>query len=251
VPKWLRRAFDLRGPVDVVASEPGDLGGRRVHRRQHVTLPLSGAICVPCNNERLSPLERAAAPILRPMVLEASPTVLDLAARSVIAAWAFKTALLLEFAIREHYASHRLVQGYESSDAELAWLWARGEPSPRARVWLGTFEAQHRINLRFGACLVSAWGRDATELSAHLTTFTCGYVAFQVFSIDFVRAESSQVLPFPDPPPELDRFLHPIWPAGFLGELAWPQKPFGVGRWDEICAWPRSVPQPVNVLRQP
>jgi hypothetical protein len=252
------RAFDKVttpenfGPVTVTVADDEDPVGRPIHKRPTFTLPLRDAICRPCNNAKLGPLEKETQPILEPMIVDAAPAILDAGAQKVLATWAFKTALLLERAARWHYGADRTVQGYESSDAELAWLWANREPAPRARVWIGAFDAQNRMKARHSVSNVTAYGRDASELPAHLTTFTCGYVAFQVFSTDFVIADAIEVLQFPGPPAGIDLLFEQLWPARTLGPtINWPKHVFGLDHWQMVSTWPQRAPRQMNVLRMP
>jgi hypothetical protein len=79
-------------------------------------------------------------------------------------------------------------------------------------------------------------------LNGHLTSFTLGYVAFQVFSIDFVLADSVGAVQFqpPAPPPELAGAILPIWPTR-LRPIQWPPPAFGHDSWNEFVTWGGSL----------
>jgi hypothetical protein len=104
-PRWLLRAFDVQGPVTINAREES-CEPQAVATRPTPKIMLRGGLCSKCNNERLSRLENAAKPILAPMARYAKPTVLDLGSQRLHAAWAVKTAYLLELAARQQYPGH-------------------------------------------------------------------------------------------------------------------------------------------------
>lgn len=68
-------------------------------------------------------------------------------------------------------------------------MWAHDEPPPRSMVWLCAWDCQRNVPVHYepsGAPLPTA---DGTPLAGHLATFTLGFVAFQVFTVDFIAAE--------------------------------------------------------------
>jgi hypothetical protein len=237
-PRWARKAFNLGGPVSVQVggvSEPG----RLLEQRQHLTLFLRDAICELCNQRFGRELEGPVSTILRPMAIDALRTELDTPRQALLATWATKTAFLLELAVRQHYPGKRAVDGYIPSEPELAWLGSRLESPPRARVWLGAFDARNVVNLRHEACLIHV--RD--WLPAHVTTFTLGYVAFQVFTINYLEADVIELQHFNVMPKELEALLALIWPRQQMPALSWPQTAFGDGHWAAVTQWPSRIPR--------
>ena len=236
-PRWARKAFDLQGRVSVQlggVSEPGQI----VEKRQHLTLFLRDTVCESCNQRLGRELERPAGDILTPMAIDAAPAELDAPAQRLLATWATKMAFLIELAARQHYPGRRAVDGYVPSEPELAWLGTRLEPPPRARVWIGAFDARNVVNLRHEACLISA----TDGLNAHLTTLTLGYVAFQVFSIDYVAADALGLDQFDVMPPQLEPLLKRIWP-GQADSLTWPGVAFDDRNWAGVTRWPSRLTQ--------
>jgi hypothetical protein len=139
IPRWARRTFDINGPLTLYAGdEPGAAARRRVDDLQHLNITLRGAICGDCNNGHLSRLEKAAQPLLQPMMLSAQAPTLDPAGQAVLATWAVKTVLLFELPVRQKYPTSRPIDGYAASAQEVAWLRAKGDP-PRGRSsgWVG------------------------------------------------------------------------------------------------------------------
>jgi hypothetical protein len=90
IPKWLLRAFGVRGPVIINArEESGDPQEVRTLRRFQVTF--DGCLREKCNNKLLGRLEQAMQPIIEPMAVRREPMTLDLTSQRLLAVWAIKT----------------------------------------------------------------------------------------------------------------------------------------------------------------
>lgn len=229
IPKWARDAFDIQ---DWVTFRTGDGGGpalEQVGRLRHLNVVLKDGLCRPCNNDWLAPVEDQVKAILLPMALRTESSVtLDAQAQALVSFWAVKTILLLELAIRQRFPGRRAVEGYVASGPELAWLRHRGEPPPRAMVWLGCWDCEREVPVNYepsGAGLPTA---DGTDLAGHLATFTLGYVAFQVFTVDFVAAERHGAPVWNRGPlPPLADALPRIWPPQLVArDVDWPPPAF-------------------------
>ena len=189
IPKWAHDAFNIQGWLTVHASDGPGSPREQVGCLQHLNVVLKDGICRPCNNDWLGGIERKVQPVLAPMAVSAQPTVLGAAAQALVALWAVKTCLLLELAMRQKYPGRRTAEGYLATGQELAWMQAEQEPPPRSMAWLGCWGCQRETPVNYepsGAGLPSAGGRP---VAGHLTTFTLGFAAFQVFTIDFIAAE--------------------------------------------------------------
>jgi hypothetical protein len=81
--------------------------------------------------------------------------------------------------------------------------------------------------------------RDGNELAGHLTTFAMGFVAFQVFTVDFVAAELHGAEVWnTHVPASLAGALERIWPQQFLvSEVSWPAQAFANGGWGRLVTW--------------
>jgi hypothetical protein len=240
IPKWARDAFDIQGWVTFRAGDSGGPALEQVGRLQHLNVVLKAGLCRPCNNEWLAPVEDKVKAILLPMALltEQSAT-LDAPAQALVAFWAVKTVLLLELAIRQKFPGRRTVEGYVASGPELAWLRERGEPPPRAMVWLGCWDCEREVPVNYepsGADLPTA---DEAELAGHLATFTLGFVAFQVFTVDFVAAELHGAPVWNRrPPPPLTDALPRIWPLQLVvQDVHWPLPAFSRSDWCRMVTW--------------
>lgn len=244
MPVWARKAFNNSGPVTVQVSGAGVRPGppQVLEQRSHLTLFLRDRICVPCNNRLGVKVERPASKLLKPMVLEAKPRELDPEQQALLATWATKTALLFEFAARQHWVGGRPQEGYEASEAEMAWLIEKLKPPPRSRVWIGAFDARNVINSRHEACLLHL----PNSLDAHVTTLTVGYVAFQVYTINYVIAEARSIPEFNVMPENIEALLTRIWPTQ-LRTISWPGVAFTDSHWNSVTQWPEAVGQAVRL----
>ena len=192
IPQWARRAFDIKGPVTLDAREEGLDQRRRVAAMQALDITLDDAICEDCNSVWLSRQERAVKPVLAPMAVSARQVTLSPASQKLLATWAVKTVLLLELAFRQMYPASRPAEGYEASQPEFAWLRASSEPPPRSRVWMGCWDCQQAVPVRYAPSSAPLPTPDGSRVEGHFATFTLGYVAFQVFTVDYVAAGQHQ-----------------------------------------------------------
>jgi hypothetical protein len=240
IPKWARDAFAIQGPITIHATDPG--GPREVAGTPaHLNIRLRGRICARCNNEWLAGLEQRVEPVLAPMAVSAKPTVLGAAEQALLATWAVKTVWLFALAIRQQYPRRQPVGWYEASEPEFTWLWANSAPPPRALVWLGCWDCQQATPVNFEPSEAPLPTTDGHPVIGHLTTFTLGYVAFQVFTVDFVATEQHGARAWnPEVPPELAQALIRIWP-GKHREVSWPPQAFARGDWQRMVTWNGSL----------
>jgi hypothetical protein len=243
LPKWARDAFDMPPGVTLYAGERTDEPARRkVRETKHVNVTLRGRVCRECNNGFLSRLEAAAKPLLRPMMLAELPTpiTLDADGQRTLATWAVKTALLLELAWRQHYPDARPVLGYEASDTEFAWLWRKNEPPPGAFVWIGCWDCWRTTPITYEPSTAAIPAQTGSPVPGALTTFSLGYVAFQVFSIDFLAAEQHGAGLWNTHVPEaLSDALARIWPPFVPAPpVEWPTALFThEDGWRKLVTW--------------
>ena len=238
VPTWVRKAFDMRGPVTVsVAPEPGK-SPEQVHVRPNLVLTVPGQVCSHCNNTWMALLEKQCKEFLLPMIMRHEKRTLSVGDQKLLATWAVKTVFMLELAFRYRYPGRRPILGYQLSEPELAWLWKKGEPPPRSRVWLACADCQFKTAVRYehsGAPLPVP-GRD--PLVGHLTTIAIGFVALQVHTVNFVEAEEHRARWFLPPPcpATISKAIDPIWPDP-IRTPNWPKACFAMDDWDRLVTW--------------
>lgn len=238
VPKWARRSFAIPGPVTVLMgrhAEPTQ-PTRQLHALNYV---LDDQICAGCNNGWLSKLENDVAGILREMVVRHEARALDGDAQRLLATWAVKTAMLLEPATRQQFPG-RPIEGFLASEAECAWMFKNRLPPPRAQVWLSCWDSQSTSAIVYEPSGARLSSRRGPIVQGQFTTFSLGFVAFQVFSVDFIRADELGAYEWnpPQPPAALAPGLAKIWPQQAMPKpLAWPAIAFAHDDWHRLVTW--------------
>lgn len=239
IPKWARKALAIQGGVTIHALDDPTAEKVLVGRLSDLNIVLNDRLCATCNNVWLSGLERKVRPLLEPMAVSAKPTMIDPAAQQLLAFWAVKTCLLLELAFRQRYPDRRLAEGYQATPQELAWLRARDEPPPCSMVWLGCWDCQKEMPVNYEPAGAELPTTDGVPVTGHFTTYTLGYVAFQVFTVDFIAAEQHGAPSWNSNPPEpLRKALPRIWPRrSDTLPVAWPPPAFRNDDWRRLVTW--------------
>jgi hypothetical protein len=240
IPQWARDAFNIQGWITITASDSPDSPPQEVRRIPHLNIVLRGRLCRSCNNEWLAGLERAVQPILEPMALLSQPLpTLGAEAQKLIALWAVKTCLPFELAIRQNPHDRRTVKGYQATPQELAWLRTHNEPPPSSMVWLGAWDCQRAVPVNYEPSTAPLPTADRTLLAGHLTTFTLGFAAFQVFTVDFLSAEKhGAILWNTHVPDTLAQALPRIWPEQLVTcDITWPPQAFRRDEWRRLVTW--------------
>lgn len=239
IPQWARDGFDIQGWVTLHTGDGEGPPLDQVGRLRHLNIVLKEGLCRPCNNEWLAPIEDKAKAILLPMAIDPKPTVLDASAQALVSFWVVKTVLLLELAIRQNHPGKRALEGYVASLPEMAWLRARAEPPPRSMVWLGCWDCERAVPVNYQPSTASLPAADGSEVVGHLATFTLGFLAFQVFTVDYVAAEAHQVDVWNTRPPEPLRAALPrIWPPQLtVSDVSWPPAAFPRSQWNRLVSW--------------
>jgi hypothetical protein len=209
---------------------------REVRTLPALNVTLTGQICAACNNGTLSRIEGAVVDILRPMIVRHEKTTLTVESQKRLATWAVKTVYLLEPAVRQSFPG-RPIDGFLASESERAWLFTRQEPPPRSRVWLACWDAESASALMYEPSGAPIPTRSGPPLQGQLTTFALGFVAFQVFSVDFVAAESEDAVQFhpPQPSPAIASAINLIWPS--TRSVAWPGPAIAHDEWNRLVTW--------------
>jgi len=186
------------------------------------------------------------------MAVSSKPVTLSPASQKLLATWAVKTVLLLELAFRQMYPGSRLVEGYQASQPEFAWLRARSQPPPRSLVWLGCWDCQQAIPVRYAPSSTPLPAPEGSQVYGHFATFTLGYVAFQVFTVDYVAADLHQASQWNGHvSASLALALPRIWPP-LLGqqEISWPPPAFAAPAWDRLVTWEGALRRGTDGIAQ-
>jgi len=242
IPKWARRAFNIQGPLTVTASERPKTSRRQVGRPMDVlNIVLKDALCESCNSGWLGgQLEKRVASIFKPMAVERKPTVLDAGTQRLAALWAVKTVLLFEIAMRQMYPDEPRIEGYAPSELELALIWRDKVPPPRSRVWLACWDCEQNVPVRYEPSSAMLPTADGSEVAGHLATFSLGYVAFQVFTVDPLAAEQHRAVAWnTHVPKSLLPVMDRIWPQPqpVIPDVSWPRGQFVRDAWPRLVTW--------------
>jgi hypothetical protein len=107
-------------------------------------------------------------------------------------------------------------------------------------VWLGYWDCQKSAPVNYEPSSAVLPTADGTVLAGHLTTFSLGFVAFQVFTVDFLAADQHGAPVWnPRTPKSLADSLDRIYPT-LLGQpdLSWPPaKPLARDEWRRMVTW--------------
>jgi hypothetical protein len=239
IPLWVKRCFKPQGPITLTFSD-GDQATSTLQQR-YLTVTLEEMVCEACNNGWMSRLENKVAPFLGEMIRNVARQSLDRDQQQLLATWACKTVLLLEYALAQRHGPRRSQAGYAATEAEFAWLFKNQAPPPRAQVWLGAFDAKNTIFLKQdprNLVLTREGVRNSDEIPCHLTTTSIGFAAFQVYSIDYVAADLAGRAQFEVAPPEaLKDRLSCIWPIN-TAPVSWPPPLyFSSEQFETIATW--------------
>jgi hypothetical protein len=239
IPKWARDGFAIQDWVTLSVGDGEAPALEQVGRLRHLNIVLKDGLCRPCNTDWLAPVEDKAKAVLLPMALNRAPTALDAAGQALVSFWAVKTVLLLELAIRQRFAGRRPAEGYVATTPEMAWLREREQPPPRSMVWLGCWDCEREIPVNYQPSTAGLPTSDGAEVTGHLATFTLGFVAFQVFTVDFVAAGVHEADVWNTRPPETLRDALPrIWPPQLtVQEVSWPPAMFRREDWHRLVTW--------------
>ncbi len=233
LPDWIGKRLGVHGLVEY------RLGEKTIKAEPlfEVALP---ALCEDCNTGWLSSeFENKVARWIGPSLPNVGRSfVLDPHQREVTAAWAIKTALLLELALSE-------VRGSAFAPAShFEWLYEHHTPPPGCAVW--TFAVQIAAPPPSKSLL--AWTtagvlvpRSLVVPKAYLATFTIGFVGFQVFGPEFNdRIDGKPVrLPLHS---AVQPILQPLWPIEGNRSLRWPApKVLAASGLETLASWPSRL----------
>lgn len=174
--------------------------------------------CEDCNNRWIERLDAAAKPFLTAPISGAPQTIARGSPQAVVAAWCFKTALLLELCAKGR-ASFIKPRDYRAffdlrhpPEAVYVWLTGYG-PGPDEDEfqagWVRPWQAQFKL-------------RDGSEREGYAVTFNVGHLAVQIVGHD--PPDDLNIQQASDiPVGKTTDYLLPLWPP-VGGALRWPPK---------------------------
>ncbi len=212
IPRWLNKVFPLaEGGVHRVDHRVKPQAPRvqvRQWGNRRIAAARVGVTCGPCNNGWMSRLEEEAQPFLRPMLLGQTQTLAS-EHQEIVATWAFKTALMLQFLGRSGPKSQLVPL------EQYVYLKENAKPAPGATVWVAPFvHGQGPANIVSFADHALTTPRNGTpRIDLYAICCVIGNLAMFVFGNDKgLDAEFDHGL--------IADCLTRVWPAGPL--LDWP-----------------------------
>lgn len=209
-PRWARTLWAQEGPLphfqQVVQDERNNV--ERAWRREACSTTVA-AVCQGCNNGWMSALEQTAKTMLEPM-LHGRGRVLHAGGQRTLAAWALKTAMMVE---HTHGAARHVI-----GRGDYAHLMKQAEPSERVLVWMAAYAGQHiAMGRMYGLDADMATGPDPDRGSRDIwgATIMFGPVVFQLFGSDISELLEGVQLSVPG--------CHQLWP--YAESFTWTPKP--------------------------
>ena len=207
------------------------------------------AICHACNTGWMHRIEMQISKWIGPSLNNGTGTFpLDQHQREVVGAWAVKTGLMVELALRE------LRHPSFVPESHFGWLYEHREhpsPPPGCVIWM------FGVSLNFGS---GKWLRLASSNSlrlvedgvgvppAYFVTFHTGLIGFQVFGPDMAALDAEAMSPPFPVPAKIDPLISRVWPAPRKPPLRWPPKPpkrvLGMAELEYLAEWPRMTMRP-------
>ncbi|MDP1857209.1 MAG: hypothetical protein Q8K82_00980 [Gemmatimonadaceae bacterium] len=203
-PLWLRKVVTDRPAqhTTVFLDRHGELREHRQHAAAPFSITVSRVCQDECNGGWMSRLEQDARPFLEPM-LSGRGRVLHTEGQKLVATWAYKTALMLNFALP---ASSRA-----ATAEECHFLYRHREPPPSARVFMFAYgpgaeaSASYRGHpLYIGESQIAAIDTGVPP-NGYIMTFSVARLGFQVVN----TTEPDQAFPLSRLSGEVIHRIHP------------------------------------------
>ena len=238
--QWVRQIMLAIGPTNVTRGEAQS----HVRTDTGLSVVLRKRVCQSCNTGWLSMLERRVERWVAP-ALVGQKIALAPATQRIVAAWAVKQALLLEWTMRQMRSPTYV------PESNLRWLYEhRDDPvaPPGCQVWVAAVDAQLGTADSLAAWnMAASAGEDPNNPDQFFATFSAGYFVVQVAGQDFregghLTRAGKPLLTFARPD-ELLPFLISIWP-GRDDLIVWPPL-YGFRRTDlrRLAQWGATVGQ--------
>lgn len=207
-PRWLTRRFPASESAYVEAERGGVSLGKWRTSSPNIRV---GCVCAACNNGWMSRLEETASLIIEPLFEQQRHTV-DARSLPTLAAWAVKTAMVLE---------NVSDQPRFYSDSERAQLRLTNTIPRRACVWLVACVEQDTI---YAEAKYLFGGDKSPELYGVSTTMAFGLLAIQVLALRvpaWIPADTEVTIQSHEGP--WNEVLVPVWPV-HQANLTWPPR---------------------------
>jgi hypothetical protein len=213
--KWIRKLLPQGGVMIAGQNDLRRDPAERTYRSHYIDV-VSPCVCAKCNNEWMNVLDQRAQPLMAPMVASLDRLALSLEDQRVLATWAVKVALVLDYA--------ETLDRPEADPRPLGivkppvhhYLYQQGIPPDYVHVWLA---AQEDVGLEILSLAGGRQGPPPTLSGApllgeeahqmYVATFRVGHAIFQVFVPD---PGSTWV---PERDPQFADSVIQLWPPTF------------------------------------
>ena len=203
-PLWMRQIFPKDGRFEVQRGT--DAEQRSWKSGSHFGFT-SRAVCRSCNNGWMSALENSVKPMLWPMFFPGRRTELRKEEKTLLATWAVKTAMVLEFA----GPRRRLFE-----DTHRRHVCNTQTPPPTVHVFialhLGEFVTRHISH----ELIVPVPGEP--PMRGQVVTLTVGLVAFQILRLRSVGHKFARLIT----KGQWDEATSELWPRDLDELVIWP-----------------------------
>lgn len=233
--EWIEEALGLSGSIRMSLSSTGET----VRMTENAfDLGFSG-VCEPCNNGWMSVMEGNMKRLMLPALLNQGQVVLSRGDQGRVAAWAVKTALLLERALA--YARGPNF----TPDDNFDWLYKHRSAPPTSVVWIGRMDTRIDAGTqRMARAVAGSLEVEPGRPIAYLATFTVGYLLVQVLGREvfhpYYRKITLNGLPV-EPRGLIAEGLVQIWPR-VSPRVTWPPaRSFAGDTFARAAHWPLQV----------
>lgn len=209
-PRWARTLWADEGHLphfqQVVQDDREDV--ERAWRREACSTTVA-AVCQQCNNGWMADLEQCVKPMLDPM-LRGHGRLLHAGGQRTLAAWALKTAMMVE---HTHGAARHVIPA-----EEYAHLMDHLEASEGVLIWMAAYGGETvAMGRMFGLDADMAGGPDPDRGTRDIwgATILFGPVVFQLFGSNIPQLLEGVVVRAPG--------CHRLWPHA--GSFTWTPRP--------------------------
>lgn len=226
-PDWIGKRLSRRGYVRT-ARLAGE-GRTTISSKRLAFTQRLRDVCKACNTRWMSRIERAASPILEPMIFAQQPTSLGWDDQQRVAAWANLRAMILQHAAGQDGIPKRYYREAANTG---------GKPRQHSFIWLGSMDNMDHNQAYFYSSTLDYVENPllrGSESEAYVSTFAVGYLVVRVFLHSPLLQRSGQLAEVRNE--RMWSYLTPIWlPAPTI--VRWPPWVLSVDGFADLARTP-------------
>ena len=216
---WISRVIDA-GPrrTQVIRSHETSEGAKTQTFTGEPLQQTIKRVCKICNEGWMAELESEAKPVMKPMLLDEQPVVLDALEQELLARWAIKTALVMSKAMINPGP------GFPPTVEQYHWFYEHRRPLPGSVVWIGRSDGRENWPAYVDLKVIEFKRElpDGTEELRRDTLSVAIAIAHLVFIVVVAELDSQPI--FGGGPG--NKRVH-VWPTGGLPARWPPPQSFG------------------------